>query len=219
MKLSLRVVPVLAVTLVPWLLVAQQGEKLIATMAENARVLHQYTFKQRSDIKYKGEDKVIITVQVRFDQDGKRQVMPISQTGGQEATGLGRRIINRKRAEMKEYVDRVAALVESYLPPEPEKLRSALLKAEIGQAGSLMSLTMKNYFKAGDSLALTVDPATRRLSRIELKTDLDKDPISVTAELTPLAGAGNVSYPGLTKIKVPVKNLEIDISQYDYMKL
>jgi hypothetical protein len=202
--------------LVAGLLSAQNGEKLAAVMAENAKRLHQYTYKQRTEVLYKGEDKIVRLNDVRFGPDGKRQATLISQTGGEEATGLGHRIINKKREEIKEYVDRLSALIESYLPPDPERLRKALTTAEIVPAGNLLSLTMKGYLKSGDSVALLVDTATRKVKRMDLKTALDKDSISVTAEMGSIPDGPD--YPSLIKIKAPSKNLEIDLSAYDFVK-
>src|SRR6202521_3151360 len=204
--------------LVAGLLSAQNGDKLAAGMAENAKRLHHYTYKQRTEVIYKGEDRIVRLNQMRFGPDGKRQATLISQTGGAagEATGLGHRIINKKREEMKEYGERLSALVENYLPPDPEKLRKALATAEIGQAGNALSLTMKGYLKSGDSLALLVDTATRKLKRVDLKTALDKDSIFVTAEMGSIPDGPE--YPTLIKIKAPSKNLEIDLSAYDFVK-
>ena len=203
--------------LVAGLLSAQNGEKLAAVMAENAKRLHQYTYKQRTEVLYKGEDKIVRLNDMRFGPDGKRQATLISQTGGEEpATGLGHRIINKKREEVKEYVERLSALVENYLPPDPEKLRKALTTAEIVPAGNTLALTMKGYLKSGDSLALVVDTATRKVKRVDLKTALDKDSISVTAEMASVPGGPD--YPSLVKIQAPSKKLEIDISAYDFVK-
>jgi azurin len=198
-------------------LFSQFGGNLAAGMAENAKLLHQYTFKQRTEVMYKGEGKAIRIAQVHFGPDGKREMEIISQTGQEPATGLGHRIINHQREEMKAYADRITALVESYVPPDPEKLRGAMAGAQIDASGALISLTMKNYLHSGDSFGLAVDPATRKLQKFELKTLLDKDPINVTSEMKAIPNGP--TYPGLTKVKAPAKNLEIDISQYDFMKL
>jgi azurin len=197
-------------------LFAQPGANLSANLAENARLLHQYTFKQRTEAIYKGEGKFVRVAQVHFAPDGKREMAVISQTGDEPATGVGHRIVNAKRDEMKAYVDRITTLVESYLPPDPERLRSAMTGAELGASGDLMLLTMKNYLKSGDSFSLAVDPGTRKLQRFELKTLLDKDPISVTADMKSIPNGP--TYPGLTKVKAPAKELEIDISQFDFVK-
>jgi len=198
---------------------AQPGQGFGAAMAANAKLLHQYTYKQKTEILYKGEGKVTRIAQVRFTPDGRHDATVLSQTGGEEeATGLGHRIVNKKREELREYGERVTALVEMYLPPDPEKLRTALATAELDASGGLMSLVMKNYLKPGDSFSVLVDPANRKIEKFELKTLLDKDPITVTSDMKALPNGGP-TYPGLTKVKAPAKALEIDITQYDFMKL
>jgi hypothetical protein len=198
-------------------LFAQDAASMASTMAENAKLLRQYTYKQRTEVIYKGEGKLTRIAQVHFSPDGKRELTVISQTGGEPATGLGHRLIEAKRQEMKDYADRISALVENYLPPDPERLRVGIAKAELGASGNLMTLTMKNYFKSGDGFSLAVDPDTRKLQRFEIKTTLDKDPVSVTSEMKSVPSGP--SYPASTKVKAPAKSLEIDISQYDFMKL
>jgi hypothetical protein len=195
----------------------QDAANIAGNMARNAKLLHEYTYKQRSEVIYKGEGKMTRISQVRFAPDGKRELSVISQTGGEPATGLGHRLVNAKRQELKDYADRITALVENYLPPDPEKLRAALGKAELGASGNLMALTMKNYFKPGDTFVLAVDPDSRKLQRFEIKTTLDKDPVTVAADMKSLPNGP--TYPASTKVKAPAKNLEIDLTQFDFMKL
>ena len=68
--------------LVAGLLSAQNGERLATVMAENAKRLHQFTYKQRTEVLYKGEDKLVRISEIHFGPDGKRQPTLISQTGG-----------------------------------------------------------------------------------------------------------------------------------------
>ena len=141
-------------------------------MAENAKLIRQYTFKLRTEIAYKGQPTAVRINQVRFGPDGKREMTVISQSADTAAArGLGKAEIAKKRDELKEYGDRVTELVEMYLPPDPAKLREALAKAELGASGNSLSLVMKNYLKPGDSVSVVADPASRKLQRFELKTN------------------------------------------------
>jgi hypothetical protein len=197
---------------------AQNGDQLAAGLAENARLLHQYTFKQRIEIAYKGEDRTSRVIQVRFDSNGKRQFTVVSESGGgEEPKGLGARIIARKRNEMKEYAQRLTDLVEQYLPPDAEKLRPALASAERGRAEKGISMTMKNYYQQGDSFSVVFNVAARKPQSMEIKTALDKDPIVINADFEDVSSGP--SYPTLVKIQAPKKELEIRLTAYDFKKL
>jgi hypothetical protein len=215
MKLSVRLPLYVCLSIAPVL--AQPGQQLTGAMAENNKILRQYTYKQRTEVLLNGESRMTRINQVHYDAAGKRQLTLISETGGEEAHGLGSRIINKKREEMKDYVMRLTALVEQYFPVDADKLRSMIPNAEIGPAANnLMSVRIRNFLKKGDSVTLMVDPGTRKLSRLELNTNLDKDSISMTTDLT--TAASGPSYPSLTTIKAPAKNLEIRISSYELQK-
>jgi hypothetical protein len=197
---------------------AQSGERIATAMAENIKLLDQYSHKQRIEIKLKGEDKDVRINQVRFDPTGKRQETLISETAGghHPHTPIRWMIADQKRNEVKGYVKRLRELVESYLPPNPEKLRASLAAAEFQGKGTNVCVTLNNYLKPGDSLALTIDSVTSKLQKVELKTTLDKDPIAVTADMASVPSGPR--YPSLTKIMSPARALEIDISEYEFIK-
>ena len=195
------------------------GDKIAANTAENAKLLHQYTWKQRTAVKYKSEEKFVRVKQVRFDPDGKRQDTVLSEKAEKPPSGPVRRAIaEHKRAEIKDYVDnKLYAFIESYLPPKPEKLKPALATAQIGAVGNAMGLTMKNYQQAGDTLTIAFDSVARKMLRLQLDSKLEGDPVSVTVEMG--AVPNGPSYPAQTKIKIPAKDLEVDITEFDFMKL
>jgi hypothetical protein len=140
----------------------------------------------------------------------------VSESGGEEPKGLGARIIARRRNEMKDYAQKLTDLVQEYLPPDPEKLRSALASAETVRVEKGLSVTMKDYYQKGDVFAWVVNPAARRPQSIEVKTALDKDPIIVNADFD--EGSNGPLYPSLIKIQAPKKELEIRLSAYDFKK-
>jgi hypothetical protein len=95
-------------------------------------------------------------------------------------------------------------------------MAAALQKAELGGSGDSVSLVVRNYFEPGDVMSVVVDPINKKLRKFELKTLLDKDPVTVNADMNTIP-KGPV-YPSFIKVKAPAKDLEIDISQYDYVK-
>src|SRR5215469_11732418 len=109
---------------------------LAAGMAGNAKLLWQYTYKQRTEIKFKGEGRFVRINQVHFDPNGKPQMTLVSQSGGgAQPSGIAKAIIEQKVHELQEYGNRINALVENYFPIDPQKLAAALQKAELGGSG------------------------------------------------------------------------------------
>lgn len=197
---------------------AQEGGDALATgMAANAKLLQQYTYKQRTEIKFKGEGRFVRINQVHFDANGKQQSTLVSQTGGgAQPSGFAKALIEQKVHELQEYGSRIGVLVENYFPIDPQKMTAALQRAELGGAGESVSLIVKNYAVPGDVMSVIVDPINKKLRKFELKTLLDKDPVNIVADMNTIP-KGPV-YPSFIKVKAPAKDLEIDISQYDYMK-
>jgi hypothetical protein len=211
--------------LIPALLLAGQlcsqensgGDALAGGMAANAKLLQQYIYKTRTEIKFKGEGRMVRINQVHFDANGKPQMTLVSQTGGgAQPSGLAKAIIEKKKQELQDYGNRITALVDNYFPIDPQKMAVALQKAELGGTGNSVSLVIRNYSEPGDVMSIIVDPINKKLQKFELKTLLDKDPVTVTADMNSLP-KGPI-YPSFIKVKAPAKDLEIDISQYDYVK-
>jgi hypothetical protein len=87
-------------------LFAQDGSNLAAKMAENARLLRRYTFKQRTEVFYNGERQLDRVTQIHFGPDGRREQTVVSETGPSYAPDLGD---GSQRAEIKRYAERVTA--------------------------------------------------------------------------------------------------------------
>lgn len=76
-----------------------------------------------------------------------------------------RRIIEKKQAEMKQYMGEVKGVLNLYLPPDPQKMEQAK------QAGSLsvnmvpgaVNLIFKKYVQQGDQMTLTFDTVVKKV--------------------------------------------------------
>lgn len=95
---------------------------------QNAAALRMYTWKMRVEVSLKGEPKPAKLFQMRFDADGKLQKTSLTQAAppAQPQRGLKGRIVAKKTAEMKDYVEDLADLCKGYLAPsQPCSRRSS----------------------------------------------------------------------------------------------
>jgi hypothetical protein len=60
-------------------------------------------------------------------------------------------VVEKKVGEMKDYMERVVALVHEYVPPNPQKIQAAQAAGNIAitPAQPITTLNIKNYLKPG----------------------------------------------------------------------
>jgi hypothetical protein len=201
----------------------QQGAALVTGMAANAQHLRQYTFKQRTEMYHKGELKNARVEEVHYSASGERVSIPLDEQKTEPDAprrGPGHRIVAKKMAEkkdeIKDYVNRLMSLTSRYLTSDPAKLQAALANAEMttGGGSTQVRLRMRNYVKAGDTMTMSFDSATKRPTRTEVNTSLDGAPVAIVLAFDHIHEGP--SYPVRTVVKSDEKQLEIRLLTYDY---
>jgi hypothetical protein len=193
-------------------------------MAENTAKLKQYTYMQKTQVYFKGELKRTKLSQVHFDTTtGEKVVVPMSSDDSDQQPDQGRggrlraRIVEKKRDEMKEYVERLVGLMHQYLPPNPDRIKAAMPRAEITPpAGGSAKIALSNYLKPGDKETFAIGSESKRLDQIAISSSLDDDPVSFTVDFARLPDDTN--YPSMATIKSEAKGLEIRVTTSDYHK-
>ncbi len=74
-------------------------------------------------------------------------------------------VVEKKKDEMKDYMEKAAALVHSYVPPNPAQIQAAKEAGRVAvnpQADGKVRLVISQYLKPGDSLTIDMDPAATR---------------------------------------------------------
>jgi len=202
----------------------QQLSSLMSGMAANARQLKQYTFKQRTEIYYKGDLKTAKLDEVHYNSNGERVVIPLHEEKAESKArprlpgfGLVARKIENKQEETKQYVERLMFLTSRYLNSDPAKLQAAIGKADVNKSfgNSLVRIQMYDYVKAGDMMTMTLDSATNRPIKTEVETTLDGGPVSIVLTFDQIRGDGP-SYPGKATVRSDAEELEVRILTYDY---
>ena len=86
-----------------------------------------------------------------------------------------RRMIEKKEAEMKQYMGGVKAVLAQYLPPDPQKMEQAK------QAGNLsvnpvppsaVNLVFINYAQPGDQMTLTFNTVAKKVAGLSINTTM-----------------------------------------------
>ena len=124
-----------------------RGAAIKELLAKNSASLRTYSWVETTTITLKGEVKKQEQKQCFYGADGKVQKTPIgvAPAAKQEPSGGGGRggrlkqnIVETKIEDMKEYMEKVVALVHDYVPPAPAKQRTAEQTRwrEIGARGS-----------------------------------------------------------------------------------
>jgi len=110
-------------------------DQMVAALKQNRgesqKRLRQYEWIETTSISLKGEEKSRKQQRVYYGADGKLTKLPIGQPQPQAAQGGGRsgrlkkRIVENKKNEMQEYMERAAGLMQMYVPPTPALIQQA----------------------------------------------------------------------------------------------
>ena len=191
--------------------------------AENQQALRSYTWIEKVELSLKGEVKNTTINSCRYGPDGKVQKTPIVEPPPPEKKrGLRGKVVAKKTGEMKAELEASAALVHSYVPPDPGKMQVVLNAgaASAAQAGpGVVVLKFAGYEKAGDSLGLTFDSTVKALRQIEVATYLDDPKSPVTLRVGMQALPDGTHYPGSVALTIPASQIEVRITNSNYQRL
>jgi hypothetical protein len=190
-------------------------------MQANQEALQRFTHKRRTTISFKDKSRSRVD-QVRY-VEGKVEAVPVDGSGrapganGKRRRGGGgplvQRRIEKKRDEMREEAEQLAALLHQYLPP-PKGLFG---KAKLQQppSGGLIEIAATGVVKPKDSFRFQWNSSEKRPQNLEIRTDLDGKPVSISVTFARLPHDGPFHASSAT-LSHPKKNLTVRIDNYDF---
>jgi len=206
-----------------------RGAAIKELLTKNSASLRTYSWVETTTITLKGEVKKQEQKQCFYGADGKVQKTPIgaAPAAKQEPSGGGRggrlkqNIIENKVEDMKEYMEKVAALVHDYVPPAPAKIQAAQAAGNVSTqpAGTAVNLVIKNYLKPGDLLTIGADPTAKRLTSYKAQSFVEKPKEDdVTLNVTFGALQDGTFYPQQILLDVTAKKIQVKIANSGYKK-
>jgi len=215
---------------------ADQVAALKQSLAANQAALRQYSWIETTTISLKGEVKKQEQKQCFYGADGKVQKTPIKgaaapapkqeeQSSRRDSRGSGRvkeRVVENKVDELKDYMEKSAALVQAYVPPNGEKIQAAQAAGHVAlkpATATVVRLTASDYLKAGDALAIGIDTTSKQLTEYSVNSYVEKpkdDDLTLVVTFGRLEDG--TSYPQQTVLDVKAKNVQVKVVNSGYKK-
>jgi hypothetical protein len=220
------ILPLLVVLIVPQGLFAQQGNiaALKQALAANEKLQKQYRWVETTVISMKGEEKSRTQKQCFYGPDGKVQKQQLTAPPPQEEApgGLKGKIAAKKKEEISAAMKQAVALVQSYVPPDPQRIQAAkaagkLVIASIGPDS--IRVDLRDYLKSGDILSLGVDTAGYVLQTVSVKSWLESKEDEVALEVTFARLRDGLSYPGNIVLNVPGQKVQVVVQNSGYQRV
>jgi len=203
---------------------ADQVAALKQSLQQGLAKARQYEWIETTVISLKGEEKARTQKRCFYGPDGKVQKVSLDQPAkpAEPSRGGGRgrggrvkeHVVEKKKDEMKDYMERAAALIHQYVPPAPERIQAAKDAGRITvtpQAGGPVHLVIAQYLQPGDSLALDLESAAGGLRALHVQTWLDKPEDVVTLAVQMNTLADGALYAAQTTLDAKAKNITVVI--------
>ena len=183
---------------------------LLLSMAANAKRVVQYEWKQRIIVTRKANPTEPIIDQIRFDADGQMQRTTISAPEQKEMRGLRGRIA----AGVKEDVKQMMELAGRY--NKPQQMAAAIKKGQISRSADMIRLEANSLIESTDSMTMLVDPATHLATHVDIKTNCDGGPMTISQDYAPIPGGPNMMKS--MRVSAPRKDLVVNVDSYGYVR-
>ncbi len=201
-------------------------------LAESAKKLRTYEWLETTSISLKGEEKSRKQQRAYYGADGKLTKIPVggapapapAPSGGRAGRGgrLKEQIVENKKDEMAEYMEKAVALIHQYVPPSPELIQKAKdagkLQVRPPQDGKV-SAQFRDFVQPGDTMTIDVDAKALLLSAVNVATYLEKKEDAVTLDVRFGALADGTGYPAKVTLGAKAKNIVVVVENSGHRPL
>jgi len=128
-------------------------------------------------------------------------------------------VVENKKEDMQDYMQKAVALVHQYVPPKPEQIQGAKDGGRIAthpQGEGRVRLEITQYLQPGDRLAVDVDAAAGRLLALNVDTYLEKKDDAVTLAVQMATLPDGALYAAQTTFEAKAKNIRVVVQNSGY---
>jgi hypothetical protein len=201
----------------------QKVAALKQSVAQNQQALRRYTWTESQETILKGDTKSTKTSQCQYGPDGKVQKTVVGvQPPPKEERGLKGRVIEKKKGEIQDYMERVASLIQRYVPPEGSQMQDSFQAGKASlqpSGGGIVTLVFHDYAKPGDSVSLTFDTSSKKIQAYDVNTYLDAPEDVVTLKVAFAGLPDGTNYVAQTVLDATAKQVQIRTTSSGYNRL
>ena len=142
---------------------------------------------------------------------------PEQPSGGR----IKQKVIAKKKAEMKDYMQDVKAVLSMYVPPDPQKMQAAYQagKVSLNPVPGAVNLVFTDYAQPGDKMTLTFNTATKKITGLNINTYMGQEKDAVTLKVQMATLPDGTSYEQQTVLNATAKQLVVTTTNSNYQKL
>jgi hypothetical protein len=193
-----------------------------AVAAENKQQLRQYQWTETIQLTLKGDAKPPSESLCQYRPDGQVQktsigAPPPAPSGGR----MKQKIIAKKKAEIKAYMDQVKGLLSIYVPPDPQRMEGAYQagKFSLNPVPGALRLVFTDYAQPGDRMTITFDTVAKKITSLDVDTYLDEEKHAVTLHVQMATLPNGPNYAQKTVLNATAKELVVTTTNSNYQKL
>jgi hypothetical protein len=116
---------------------------------------------------------------------------------------------------MSDYAKKAIEKVQTYLPPDPEKLQKIYNDGKVGiqilEPNKKFKLSFPDYNEAGDLLSVSLNKPDQKLMALDVSTSVDDPKEKVAFNVTFSDLPNGTQFQGTTTLDAPAKDLKIVI--------
>jgi hypothetical protein len=191
-------------------------------VALNKQSLLKYEWIETTQMTLDGDPKPQTQSLCQYGPGGQVQKTPIGAPPPPPSGGrLKQRIIEKKKAEMQQYMTDVKGVLSMYVPPDPQRMQQAYQsgKLSLNPVGGLMNLVFRDYAQPGDQMTLTFDQAAVKVLSLSVNTYMGQTKDAVTLQVQMATLPDGTNYVQQTVLNATAKKLVVTTTSANYQKL
>jgi len=192
------------------------------TLAANQQARRQFTWLETTQIAYEGVVKVTKLSDCMYSGPSpKPQCTELSLQQAPLSGGfIRKRIEEKKQGELRTYMDSVRTLMMEYVPLSQELIQKAFQSGNVlysmDPASGMDKIVITNYLQKGDTVTITWNASTKKLTWVRVATWLNTPKAPVTLGVQFALLPNGVFYAYRKTLNAQAANVGVTVTSSDF---